>query len=205
MSIVICGLAAVVGQASKAPPPPIQFLRSLLTWQLPAAQKLYQHFPKPPSPHPSQYPTLDYSDNNKDIMYTVGTLIRKTGDYLVSGSRSFKEEIWEGFTSYYILFLSNWPFCITEKSSFHQSLVYNLKNLLNVIFTKYFTTFQIICYLLFTLRTLSPTVTKWNQNISPPSPPTVQSQAPLLTCGSCWTAAKGGHKIVISLTVAFSR
>jgi hypothetical protein len=24
-----------------------------------------------------------------------------------------------------------------------------------------------------------------------PSPPTVQSQAPLLTCGSCWTAAQG--------------
>ena len=26
---------------------------------------------------------------------------------------------------------------------------------------------------------------------SPPSPPTGQSQAPLLTCGSCWTAAHG--------------
>ncbi len=25
----------------------------------------------------------------------------------------------------------------------------------------------------------------------PPSPPTVQSQAPLLTCGSCWIAAHG--------------
>jgi hypothetical protein len=69
--------------------------------------------------------------------------------------------------------------------------VLNLTNLLIFIFKKYFTTFQIICYLLLKMRTLPPTVTEWNQNISPPSPPTVQSQAPLLTCGSCWTAAHG--------------
>jgi hypothetical protein len=37
-----------------------------------------------------------------------------------------------------------------------------------LIFKKYFTTFQIICYLLLKLKTLPPTVTEWNQNISPP-------------------------------------
>ena len=35
-------------------------------------------------------------------------------------------------------------------------------------FKKYFTTFQIICYLLLNLKTLPPTVTELNQNISPP-------------------------------------
>jgi hypothetical protein len=40
ISIVICGLAAVVGQASKAP-------LSLLTWQLPAAQELHEHLSTP--------------------------------------------------------------------------------------------------------------------------------------------------------------
>ncbi len=59
ISIVICGLAAVVGQARKAPPPPhIQLLLSLLTGQLPAAQELYLHFLSictslTPSPTPS--------------------------------------------------------------------------------------------------------------------------------------------------------
>ncbi len=43
ISIVICGLAAVVGQASKAP-------LSLLMWQLPAAQELHQHLSTPPLP-----------------------------------------------------------------------------------------------------------------------------------------------------------
>ncbi len=42
ISIVICGLAAAVGQASK---PPL----SLLTWQLPAAQELHQNLSTPPS------------------------------------------------------------------------------------------------------------------------------------------------------------
>jgi hypothetical protein len=32
------------------PPPPIQLLLSLLTWQLPAAQKLSRHFPNPLPP-----------------------------------------------------------------------------------------------------------------------------------------------------------
>ncbi len=40
---VECGLAAVVGQASKAP-------LSLLPWQLQAAQELYQHLFIPPPP-----------------------------------------------------------------------------------------------------------------------------------------------------------
>jgi hypothetical protein len=52
--------------------------------------------------------------------------------------------------------------------------------------------FQIICNLILKQRTLPSTVTEWNQSISlPPAPPTFQSQAPLLTCCSCWTAAHG--------------
>jgi hypothetical protein len=50
---MIYGLAAVVGQARKSPPSPIQ-----LMWQLPAAQELYQHLPTPPPP--PNVPTFDY-------------------------------------------------------------------------------------------------------------------------------------------------
>jgi hypothetical protein len=51
-------------------------------------------------------------------------------------------------------------FVSQQKSFFHQSLVLNFKHLLNLIFKKYFTTFQVICYLLLNLKTLSPTVTE---------------------------------------------
>ncbi len=100
--------------------------------------------------------------------------------------------MWEGFTSYNILFLSNWPFCITKRVFFlikvwckiwKICLIWFLKNI-----SQHFKKYVIYCL---NLKTLPPTVTEWNQNISPPSPPTVQSQAPLLTCGSCWTAAHG--------------
>ena len=60
-----------------------------------------------------------------------------------------------------------------------------------MILEKLFTTLQIICNLFLSQRTLPPIVTEWNQRISPPAAPAVQSQAPLLTCGSCWTAAHG--------------
>ena len=60
-----------------------------------------------------------------------------------------------------------------------------------IIFFKEFKAFQRIHNFFLTQRTLPPTVTEWNQSISPPTPPAVQSQAPLLTCGSCWTAAHG--------------
>ncbi len=48
-----------------------------------------------------------------------------------------------------------------------------------------------MCNLFLTQRTLPPIVIEWNQRISPPAAPAVQSQAPLLTCSSCWTAAHG--------------
>ena len=51
-------------------------------------------------------------------------------------------------------------FVSQQKSFFHQSLVLNFKHLINLIFKKYFTTFQIICYLLLTLKTLPSTVTE---------------------------------------------
>ncbi len=97
-----------------SPHPPNQLLLSLLTWQLPAAQKLYQHFPAP-SP-PSQYPNLTMVSCT-EIKYSVCTLIRKTSAYTLSGNRKYHDK-WEEFTSYYILFLSNWPFCIPKKSFF---------------------------------------------------------------------------------------
>ncbi len=59
-------------------------------------------------------------------------------------------------------------FVSQQKIFFHQSVVLNFKHLLNLIFKKYFTTFQMICYLLLKLKTLPPTVTEWNQNSSPP-------------------------------------
>jgi hypothetical protein len=113
--IVICGLAAVVGQASKAPPPlpPFSFSSLFLRDSCQLRKGSIST-----SLTPSQYLTLDYGHNYIENMNSVRTLIRKTTDYSVSGNRKLSDEMWEGFKSYYILFLSNWPFCITKNSFF---------------------------------------------------------------------------------------
>jgi hypothetical protein len=51
---------------------------------------------------------------------------------------------------------------VSQKRVFLSKFCVKFENLLNLIFKKYFTTFQIICYLLLKLRTLPPTVTEWN-------------------------------------------
>ncbi len=77
ISILICGLAALVCQARKASPRPIQLLLSLLAWQLPAAQQLYLHFPNPLHPHPVFHTEL-WSNLSGNNMYSVSTIIRYT-------------------------------------------------------------------------------------------------------------------------------
>jgi hypothetical protein len=107
---------------------------------------------------------------------------------------NFKQDVRRAYQLLHLIF-TKLTILFHKIRFFHQSLVYNLKNFLNLIFNKYFPTFQLICNLFLRQRTLPPIVTEWNQSISPPppppSPPTVKSQAPLLTCGSCWTAAHG--------------
>ncbi len=68
ISIVICGLAAVVSQASIAPLPPFSFSYLFLrdSCQL---RKSSLSTSLTPSPAPSQYPTLDYGNKFKEIMY----------------------------------------------------------------------------------------------------------------------------------------
>jgi hypothetical protein len=85
ISIVICGVDWQLWWARpvKAPPPPFSFSSLFLRDSCQLRKRSTGT-----SLTPSQCPTLDYGHNLKEIVYSVSTLIRKTGDYLVSGNRT---------------------------------------------------------------------------------------------------------------------
>ncbi len=115
VSIVICGLAAVVGQASKAhPPPPPQFsfsneitpLSSYVAAASCARALSAPLYPFTPSPLPVTPPLIMFTTwiYRTCVLCCRIDFTKKTRVYLVSGS-GYYVNMWEGFPSYYILFL----------------------------------------------------------------------------------------------------
>jgi hypothetical protein len=119
---VICGLAAVVGQASIAPPSPHS--ASPLSFYVTAAScaKALSALPSPPPP--SQYPTLKYGHNYKEIMYSVCTLIRQTqliSQCQVTGNYMIRHE--KGLPVITFYFYQTDHFILQKRVFFHQSIV----------------------------------------------------------------------------------
>ncbi len=74
---------------------------------------------------------------------------------------------------------------------FHKSLMQNFKCLLNLIFLNSSQLSKEHVIYFFTREHCHLQSQNGTNASLPPAPPAVQSQAPLLTCGSCWTAAHG--------------
>jgi hypothetical protein len=75
-------------------------------------------------------------------MYSACSLIWKTADSSVSGNGILYDMMWEGFISYYILFLSNWPFCIRKKNFFLSKYSVKFEKFAHFDFKKVFHNFS---------------------------------------------------------------
>jgi hypothetical protein len=85
--------------------------------------------------------------------------------------------MWEGLPVITFYFYKTDHF-VSQKLVFFYKIV-KFEKLLNLIFKKKFTSFQRICYLFLPQRTLLPTVTEWNQSISPSPPPPPTTCCPI--------------------------
>jgi hypothetical protein len=131
ISIVICGLAAVVGQASKP-------LLSLLTWQLPAAQEQSSISTSLPPPPPPSIPTHYYIKictwKNYALIKTRSHKVDLSLLYQVRAVFMLRSE--KGLPVITFYFNKTDYFVSQKLVFFHKSLVQNFKSLLNLIFFK---------------------------------------------------------------------